>query len=1489
MADYFQIKNQSILNPPANTNLGNSTNQFNTAYIQSNLVVSNTTFTSSTLGAPKITTITYPGDDTAADTAGGQTITLTGSGFLNGASVLINGSAVGVVTVVNNTTITFTSPANNAGSYVLYVINTDGSTAIAIPGIQYSGTPNWTTAAGTLGTVYETQSFSNTVVATGDAPISYSLFSGTLPTGATLNSNGTITGTSSSTANSTTYTFTIRATDNDQQDTDRQFSLTINPDVVTWSSPANASVINSYEYVAISNTTLSATNLVGGNISYSGANLPDGITVTGNLLAGTSNTVANTNVTLTATSNTSTRSADRTTFINVQQDVVTWNSPANNNTYTSDVNSAISNVTLNATSAAGFNVSYSANTLPTGLTITGNVIAGTPTVAANSSSLITATAATTNRSATRTFNWVIQVGNDPYFNLTTLLLNGETSSNYWIQDASTNKFAVTVVGDTRPMAFSPYETVWSNLFDGTGDYLIAGTTQRWTPANSFTIEAWFYTTSLAERRTLFSKDALTSGSALGLRLAINTDGSLYVFYSTTGSNENEISSPSAGLVTLNTWNHYAFVKNGSNCTVYLNGISRLTFTASTIASPASINSTIGAIPRSGDVFWSMLGYISNLRIVDGTAVYTTTFTPPTAPLTAIANTTLLICQNNRFIDNSTNNSTLTRFGDVTVTNFGPFTETDLTTGSGYFDGTGDYLSITNNAAFKPGTGDFTIEFWGYLFNQDGGITSGGTNSLNVQIRSGAMELQLQGAAFSATHSMTGYYESWHHFAYSRTGGVTRMFINGSLVNSVSETNNYQGDGATFEIGRRSDFAQMRGYISNLRLVKGTALYTSTFTPPTSPLTAISGTGLLTLQNRFGENNNRIIDTSGINSVVTRNGNVTQGTFSPFSQTGWSNYFDGSSTLYFAGAPISTTQTNFTIEAWVYLTSDPTFGGGVGQVVVDGGGLSGGSYWGFGLNTSRNILFRWYDGASGFNCTSTSAVSLNQWAHIAVSVSSNAIKLFINGNLQSTTGTSTLTNRGGNQGNINVGRYATTDALFGYISNARIVTGAGLYSTSFTPSTTPLTTTVSSGTVAFLTAKSNRFEDNSTGNRTPVLAGSPSIQAFSPFKASDVWSANTVGGSMSFDGTGDYLTVPDNAALESFTDFTIEFWVYFNSVSGTQVVVDKGWNGATFSPYVIDMVDGTLVAYASSGSGWDVIAGASFGVLTTGQWYHIALTRSGSSIRLFRNGNIVSTVTSSTALMNSASALGIGGGPSAGVYPLNGYISNLRIIKGAAVYTANTSPPTAPVSSIANTTLLLSGTNGGIIDYTGRNNLETIGNVQLSTSVKKFGNTSLYFDGTGDYLKASTSDLGAFGTSDFTIEMWVYFNTVSGTQNLIDFRTATADVAPTLALASGSIILYVNTGTRITTSSVSATTWYHLACVRSSGVTKIYLNGTQSGSNYTDTNSYVGKANRPWIGELADGTTPLQPLNGYIDDLRITKGVARYTSNFTAPTSAFKLR
>ena len=179
---------------------------------------------------PTITAISYPGDDTAADTAGGTIVTLTGTGFLSGASVVVNGTVAGVVSVVNSTTISFTAPAMAAGSHIVYVVNTNGTTALAVPGMQYSGTPTWTTASGTLGTAVKQTSFTANLVASGDAPISYSVYSGSLPSGLTLTANtGVLSGTLPNVSVDTTYNFTIRSTDAQLQDTDRAFSITVVP------------------------------------------------------------------------------------------------------------------------------------------------------------------------------------------------------------------------------------------------------------------------------------------------------------------------------------------------------------------------------------------------------------------------------------------------------------------------------------------------------------------------------------------------------------------------------------------------------------------------------------------------------------------------------------------------------------------------------------------------------------------------------------------------------------------------------------------------------------------------------------------------------------------------------------------------------------------------------------------------------------------------------------------------------------------------------------------------------------------------------------------------------------------------------------------------------------------------------------------------------------------------------------------------------------
>ena len=230
MANYHSLKNAAILTPSTNTDLGSDANRYSNVYMSGNIVMSNgVTVTSTNAVAPRISSITYVGDDTAADTAGGQTITLTGSGFGSGAAVYIGGSIASAVTRISSTQITFTSPAKSAGSYNLNLVNTDGASASYIAGMQYSGVPAWSTSAGSLGSMSSGGSANFTVTATGDAPVTYGIVSGALPSGLSLNStSGVITGTAPSVVNETTYNFTIRATDAQNQDTDRNFSIAIN-------------------------------------------------------------------------------------------------------------------------------------------------------------------------------------------------------------------------------------------------------------------------------------------------------------------------------------------------------------------------------------------------------------------------------------------------------------------------------------------------------------------------------------------------------------------------------------------------------------------------------------------------------------------------------------------------------------------------------------------------------------------------------------------------------------------------------------------------------------------------------------------------------------------------------------------------------------------------------------------------------------------------------------------------------------------------------------------------------------------------------------------------------------------------------------------------------------------------------------------------------------------------------------------------------------
>ena len=176
-----------------------------------------------------------------------------------------------------------------------------------------------------------------------------------------------------------------------------------------------------------------------------------------------------------------------------------------------------------------------------------------------------------------------------------------------------------------------------------------------------------------------------------------------------------------------------------------------------------------------------------------------------------------------------------------------------------------------------------------------------------------------------------------------------------------------------------------------------------------------------------------------------------------------------------------------------------------------------------------------------------------------------------------------------------------------------------------------------------------------------------------------------------------------------------------------------------------------------------------------------------------------------------------------------------------------------------------------------------GGAKLSTSIKKFGTASLALDGTGDYVTCPTQPDFEFGTGAFCLEAWIYRTVDTGTSQIVfDFRTSTSQVVPNIFLSATYVPGYLVNGSQVITGSapIPLNTWTHIAVAKSGTSTKLFVNGTQSGSTYTDTNNYIQCPLT--LGARFDGTLGFP---GYIDDVRISKGVARYTTTFVAPTAA----
>jgi len=418
--------------------------------------------------------------------------------------------------------------------------------------------------------------------------------------------------------------------------------------------------------------------------------------------------------------------------------------------------------------------------------------------------------------------------------------------------------------------------------------------------------------------------------------------------------------------------------------------------------------------------------------------------------------------------------------------------------------------------------------------------------------------------------------------------------------------------------------------------------------------------------------------------------------------------------------------------------------------------------------------------------------------------------------------------------------------------------------------------------ATATGSNQTFDDASTSNHTITANGDTTASTFSPHRHG--------GYSAYFDGSGDYLTIPDHADFNMGSEnFTAECWIY-PTASPSQPIIMGQWSGSY--SWALEMSNNSSRYLRFLTNAGSIVDNVSSTAVPLNQWSHVALVRNGTSFVAYLNGTSVVSSTVTGALANSTDALSIGANAS-GSYAIQGYISNVRVVKGTAVYTSNFTSPTAPLTAITNTKFLL-GRLPYFKDQSASNHTITVGG---NTSLKPkslFDNAayseaahgaSAYFDGTGDYLDLNGDAEFAFGTNDFTIEFWYYSNG-SQTGNFCDFRpTSTQGTYTLLYVNSDNTIRYHHqSGDRITSSAISHNVWTHLALTRSGTDVKLFINGQQEGSTFTNSLSQLVGANRPRLGSSGYYSAGATHFNGYMSDIRILNGTAAYTSNFAPPTS-----